>query len=188
MATPEAFKKDFAAVLRQEYGEEKVTDERISVMWFSLKHLPDSILGKAARQVTARNIYFPGIDKAIAIALEVLKDAAKTIPKSETKKSECACGGSGVRCVDNYAFQCICAAGKLNYPNNPLYTGQTPFIEQRSENDESYITETRSGFSIKDKATGKSFFRMKDNPWKDHGGNYAKDDFGPGRRIAENDK
>lgn len=189
MASPEAFKGLFAARLIKEWSDAKVTGDRIQLMWHSLKHLPDEILEKCARSIVARNQYFPGADKCIAISLEIFRDHSRnTATPKEAPKKDCPCGGTGVRCVDNYAFQCPCPAGKLNYPNNPLYSGQAPFVEKKYQTEDSFITETRTGYNIIDKESGKAGFRYKEDPWRDHKSGSTKDEFGFEKRIPENQR
>lgn len=189
MASSEKFKTDFATVLRRRWGEEEVSDDRIWLMWRDLKHLPDSILEKCARIVVAKsNKFFPGVDKVIEISREVFAEESKGAVKKIIPNYKCACGGTGIRVVDNYAFQCQCPAGKENYPLNPAYSGQVPFKDIRTENEEVRLVETRTHVNIFDKKTGSWSFRIKENPWRDHNSRPEQEEFGPIKAIPERDR
>lgn len=178
MATEEAFKKVFVAELWRKYGQDKYFPERISVLWSGMKNFPDSILAQCAVEVIAKNMYAPGVDKILAIAKDINSQYQRENVRNLVPDRSCFCSGSGVRCVDNYAFQCPCPAGKLNHPNAPLYTGQVAFTEKVSENATEIVRETRNAIYRTDKLTGKCSFQMKENPWRDHS---------PGRNQFNND-
>ena len=170
MATNEKFINDFAYKLREEYGDQKITQERVMVMWNALKHLPDDLLSRCASEVRARHIYFPGVDKAIAISLEIFKEFTRNnIPLNPIH----GCGrcSQGARVIDNYAFQCPCALGKANYPTLSPYTGQANFVDRFSETATEIVRETRSHIYVTDKVTMKTSFQLKPNPWRDHNPN-----------------
>ena len=168
MATQEAFKKFFIGELWRKYGQEKYFPERVHVIWNGMKHFPDSILAECAVEVIARNMYAPGVDKVLEIVREIHSKHSRENAKNVRIDRSCLCGGSGVRVVDNFSFQCPCPAGKLNHPNATLYTGQAPFIERITENATERVRETRTHIFVTDKSTGRMSFQIKENPWRDH--------------------
>lgn len=168
MATQEAFKKFFIGELWRKYKQEKFPPERVAFLWDRMKNYPDSILAECAVEVIAKNMYAPGVDKVLDIVKEIYTRHQRENAKNIAVDRSCQCGGSGVRCIDNYAFQCPCPAGKMNHPNAPLYTGQAPFIEKFSESATESTKETRSCIHRTDKTTGKTSFYIKESPWRDH--------------------
>lgn len=185
MATQEVYKAEFAAPLQEKYGESKFTSARVQFIWYRIKLYPNEILGRCAEEVKVRYEKFPDLDKIVSVCHEIFVEHQKHERKSHTPIKECACSGSGVRCVDGYAFQCPCPSGKINYPTLPMYAGEKPYIEGRQEYAETVVTETRANLFCYDKLTGKTSFRIKPRPFKGSAVD-VKDFTEPARRKGDN--
>jgi hypothetical protein len=170
MATQEKFKSDFIANLWKSYGQEKLTDERISFLWSRMKNFPDDVLQQCAIDVVARNVYLPGIDRIVSSVNQTLSDYNRSRPKIKKLITSCqTCSGSGVKVVDNYAFKCWCAAGDQNYPLYPRYSGQASFGERIIfEDEQKRVTETRNTITTLNKLTRKVSHETKEDPWSNH--------------------
>jgi hypothetical protein len=173
MATQEKFKSDFIAYLWKTYGEDKLSEERISLLWNKMKTFPDDVLLKCAQEVVARNTYLPGVDRIISSVMKTFDDYQKALPRARKVIVTChTCGGDGLKIVDNTSFSCRCAAGDQNYPNFPKYDGQAPFGEKLIfEDAEKRVIESRYTISTLNKRTKETSFYFKENPW---GNQYRK--------------